>query len=205
MSAQIKLTKNAYRSEKTKLARLEMYLPTLKLKKSLLQVETQNAIRNTEKCMEDYEQARDMVYAFAPLFSIPLYVDAVVNSFKVDRVVKEYENITGVEVPVVRDVVLMQTSYSLLDTPIWMDTLIASIKELVLSKVYVEVAKEKQDILERELRSVSIRVNLFEKKLIPETTQAMKKIAIFLSDRSITDVGQVKMAKKKIQQRKEDS
>lgn len=32
----------------------------------------------------------------------------------------------------------------------------------------------------------------------------IKKIAIFLSDRSITDVGQVKMAKKKIQQRKEE-
>ncbi|WP_348662860.1 V-type ATP synthase subunit D [Chlamydia vaughanii] len=205
MSSQIKLTKNAYRLEKVKLARLETYLPTLKLKKSLLQVEVSNAVREAYESLQAYEESRERIYAFAELFSVPLYVDAVLNSFKIEKVDKEYENITGVEVPVVKNIVLSESSYSILDTPIWIDTLVACSREFVVNKVRSEVAVEKQKILEEELRNVSIRVNLFEKKLIPETTQMIKKIAIFLSDRSITDVGQVKMAKKKIQQRKEES
>lgn len=205
MSSQIKLTKNSYRLEKEKLARLEMYLPTLKLKKALLQAEVQNASRNAAEALQNYEQARERVYAFAELFSVPLYSDAVYNSFKIKRVKKEYENITGAEVPVVREIVLVDTPYSLIATPIWVDPLIISSKEFVISKVHAEIAKERLQLLEEELRSVSIRVNLFEKKLIPETTKMLKKIAVFLSDRSITDVGQVKMAKKKIDEHKEES
>ncbi|SFZ99725.1 V-type ATP synthase subunit D [Chlamydia abortus] len=205
MSSQVKLTKNAYRLEKVKLSRLETYLPTLKLKKALLQVEVTNAIREASECIQAYEESRESIYAFAELYSVPLHVDAIVNSFKIERVEKEYENVTGVEVPVIKNIVLTESSYSVLDTPIWVDTLVAYSREFVVNKVRSEVAVEKQRILEDELRNVSIRVNLFEKKLIPETTRMIKKIAIFLSDRSITDVGQVKMAKKKIQQRKEES
>ncbi|AFS25306.1 V-type ATP synthase subunit D [Chlamydia psittaci] len=205
MSSQVKLTKNAYRLEKVKLSRLETYLPTLKLKKALLQVEVTNAIREASESIRVYEESRESIYAFAELYSVPLYVDAIVNSFKIEKVAKEYENIAGVEVPVIKNIVLTESSYSVLDTPIWVDTLVAYTREFVVNKVRSEVAVEKQRILEDELRNVSIRVNLFEKKLIPETTRMIKKIAIFLSDRSITDVGQVKMAKKKIQQCKEES
>lgn len=205
MSSQIKFTKNAYRLEKLKLSRLKTYLPTLKLKMSLLQVEVANAAREANHWLQVYQESRERIYAFSELFSIPLYVDAVVNSFKIEKVDKDYENITGVEVPVIKNIILSESSYSVLDTPIWIDTLVVSSREFVVNKVRSEVALEKQRILEEELRNVSIRVNLFEKKLIPETTQIIKKIAIFLSDRSITDIGQVKMAKKKIQQRKEAS
>ncbi|ANG65767.1 V-type ATP synthase subunit D [Chlamydia gallinacea] len=205
MSSQIKFTKNSYRLEKLKLARLETYLPTLKLKMSLLQVEVANAAREASHWLQIYQESRERIYAFAELFSIPLYVDAVINSFKIEKVDKDYENITGVEVPVIKNIVLSEFSYSVLDTPIWIDTVVSSAREFVVNKVRSEVALERQRILQEELRNVSIRVNLFEKKLIPETTQIIKKIAIFLSDRSITDIGQVKVAKKKIQQRKEAS
>lgn len=203
MSSQIKLTKNSYRAEKQKLNMLGMYLPTLKLKKALLQAEVQSAIRLAVESTVTNEQARDRMYAFAELFSIPLYTDAVEQCFSVDILEKDVENIAGVEVPLLKRVVLTSPEYSLLDTPIWLDSLLASVKEYVVSKIYAENAQERLLLLEEELRRVSIRVNLFEKKLIPTTSQTLKKIAIFLSDRSITDVGQMKMAKKKIQQHKE--
>lgn len=204
MSSQIKLTKNSYRAEKQKLNMLGMYLPTLKLKKALLQAEVQSAIRLAAESTATNEQARDRMYdAFAELFSIPLYTDAVEQCFSVDILEKDVENIAGVEVPLLKRVVLTSPEYSLLDTPIWLDSLLASVKEYVVSKIYAENAQERLLLLEEELRRVSIRVNLFEKKLIPTTSQTLKKIAIFLSDRSITDVGQMKMAKKKIQQHKE--
>lgn len=204
MSSQIKLTKNSYRAEKQKLNMLGMYLPTLKLKKALLQAEVQSAIRLAAESTATNEQARDRMYdAFAELFSIPLYTDAVEQCFSVDILEKDVENIAGVEVPLLKRVVLTSPEYSLLDTPIWLDSLLTSVKEYVVSKIYAENAQERLLLLQEELRRVSIRVNLFEKKLIPTTSQTLKKIAIFLSDRSITDVGQMKMAKKKIQQHKE--
>lgn len=204
MSTQIKLTKNTYRAEKIRLQHLQMFLPTLKLKKALLQSEVQRATKDAAEKMQTYCQLKDSLYASAELFSIPLYID-VAHAIKVQKVERSIENISGVEVPVVHEVTLSEFSYSLLDTPIWIDTLISSFKEFIVSKILAEVAQERLTILEKELRNVSIRVNLFEKKLIPETIQTIRKIAIFLSDRSITDVGQVKMAKKKIQRRKEGS
>lgn len=81
MSSQIKLTKNSYRAEKQKLNMLGMYLPTLKLKKALLQAEVQSAIRLAAESTATNEQARDRMYAFAELFSIPLYTDAVEQCF----------------------------------------------------------------------------------------------------------------------------
>lgn len=202
MSTKIKLTKNSYRLEKQRLRHLQVFLPTLKLKKALLQAEVQSAVRDVEIKMQKYKQLRESVYSFSELFSISTYVD-VKAACKIQSIQKSIENISGVEVPVVHEVVLSKVSYSLLDTPIWLDTLIDSYREFAVSKIFAEVAQERLRILQKELRSVSIRVNLFEKKLIPDTIQMIKKIAIFLSDRSITDVGQVKMAKKKIQKRKE--
>ncbi|WP_100934016.1 V-type ATP synthase subunit D [Candidatus Chlamydia corallus] len=202
MSVQVKLTKNSFRLEKQKLARLQTYLPTLKLKKALLQVEVQSAVQEAAEREKDYIEAYDRLYAFAELFSIPLWTDCVEKSFEIQSIDKDFENIAGVEVPVVWNIKLSRVSYSLLETPIWLDTLLSASKELVITRVRAEVSKERQKILEEELRAVSIRVNLFEKKLIPETTKILKKISVFLSDRSITDVGQVKMAKKKIEIRK---
>ncbi|SPN73257.1 V-type ATP synthase subunit D,V-type ATPase, D subunit,ATP synthase subunit D [Chlamydia serpentis] len=202
MSVQVKLTKNAFRLEKQKLARLQMYLPTLKLKKALLQAEVQNAVREAEAYETACVEAYNRIYAFAELFSIPLYTNCVEKSFEIQSIDKDYENVAGVEVPIVRNIRVTPVSYSLLETPIWLDTMLSASKELVIGKIMAEVTKERQQILEEELRAVTIRVNLFEKKLIPETMKILKKISVFLSDRSITDVGQVKMAKKKIELRK---
>ncbi|EKE08245.1 MAG: V-type ATP synthase, subunit D [uncultured bacterium] len=62
----------------------------------------------------------------------------------------------------------------------------------------MNVAEEKKRSLEKELREVSIRVNLFEKVLIPRAQENIKKIKIFLGDQQLSAVAQAKVAKKKI-------
>ncbi|WP_213318219.1 V-type ATP synthase subunit D [Chlamydiifrater volucris] len=203
MTTPLKLTKNEFRVRKSKLEWLQAYLPTLKLKKALLQSEVQTALAEHEFCEREYESIKHQVYAMAELFSIPLYIHNVEGSFQVSKVDKEVENIAGVEVPVFRGIEMKSSAYSLLDTPAWTDTLIALSRDFVASKIKSAIAKERYEILHAELRNVSIRVNLFEKKLIPETKEAMKKITIFLNDRAMVDVGQNKIAKKKIEEKKE--
>lgn len=196
-----KLTKQEYRHQKSKLDRLEMYLPTLKLKKSLLQSRIAQAERELDDIEAEKNTLRDRLYSFSDLFSIALYTDCIHESFQIDHVDQDIENIAGIEVPVFRSVSLKQVEYSLLDTPIWIDSLINLSREYVTTHVRYSLAYKKFELLSNELRSVSIKVNLFEKKLIPETKKIIKTINVFLGDRAINDIGQLKMAKKKIEDR----
>ena len=52
--AEIKLTKNELRSQQNKLNQLEKYLPTLQLKKAMLQIEVNEARLEISKCEEDF-------------------------------------------------------------------------------------------------------------------------------------------------------
>ena len=72
---------------------------------------------------------------------------------------------------------------------------------MITARERVQVAKQKKQVLERELKEVSIRVNLFEKILIPRARGNIRKIKIFLNDQQLAAVSQAKIAKKKIYQR----
>ena len=52
---------------------------------------------------------------------------------------------------------------------------------------------------------MSIRVNLFEKILIPRALRNIKKIKVFLGDQQLAAVSQAKVAKAKIEDHKESS
>ena len=56
----------------------------------------------------------------------------------------------------------------------------------------------KKAALAKELREVSIRVNLFEKIMIPRAKENIKRIKIFLGDQQLAAVSQAKESKKKI-------
>ena len=69
---------------------------------------------------------------------------------------------------------------------------------MVVIREKIHVAEEKKHALEKDLRDVSIRVNLFEKVLIPSSEQNIKKIKVFLGDQALAAVAQAKVAKQKI-------
>jgi V/A-type H+-transporting ATPase subunit D len=121
---------------------------------------------------------------------------------RIGKIEKVYENIAGVEVPILQRVDFEPLDYSLYDTPSWLDPLIKTIEETKLAKVKIEIAEERQRALEKELREVSIRVNLFEKVLIPKSLKNIKKIKVFLDDQQLAFVSQAKAAKRKIEERK---
>jgi V/A-type H+-transporting ATPase subunit D len=199
--AEVKLTKNELRIQQVRLTQLQRYLPTLKLKKAMLQNEVADArveIREKEKAVANRRQE---VEKFCPLFSEVIAID-LVGVAAVSRVEKEYENIAGVEVPSVKEVHFKELEYSLIDTPPWLDSAVNGIRGLSSSVVEVTVAEEKKAALEKELREVSIRVNLFEKILIPRSIANIKKIKVFLGDQELSAVAQAKVAKGKIQERK---
>lgn len=200
--AEIKLTKNELRAQQNRLAQLEKYLPTLKLKKAMLQVEVNDARIEIAKCEVEYNSVFAEVESYSALLTERLSID-ITDSAKILKVNRRWENIAGVEVPYFESMEFADFSYNLFDTPAWVDPVIKGLRRLSEAKVRIEIAKEKKAALEKELRAVSIRVNLFEKILIPRAVGNIKKIRVFLGDLQLSAVSQAKSAKAKIEERKE--
>lgn len=202
--AEIKMTKNELRDQQNKLNQLMKYLPTLQLKKSMLQLEVQEARSEVAKADEEYKNAHKESEEFAPLLSESITIDPL-KVTKVSELGKHYENIAGVEVPYFESISFEDYHYSLIDTPAWVDGVIAGLRKLTTAWIKVQIAQEKKAALENELRQVSIRVNLFEKILIPRALANIKKIKVFLGDMQLAAVSQAKVAKRKIEERKQES
>ena len=72
--------------------------------------------------------------------------------------------------------------YSLFATPSWLDTVVSALRMLVSIREELRVLLRKEELIRDELRTTTQRTNLFEKKLIPELKENIRKIRIFLGD-----------------------
>lgn len=200
---QIKLTKNELRDQERKRDQLMRYLPTLQLKKALLQTEVDMADSQLETAQNEVSAAKQKIANSQKLLSHPsAYL--LDNYTKIVDVKTHLENIAGVEVPNFDQVEFTEADYHLFDTPFWFDQLLADMRALLAKLEEVKVIERKKALLEKELRDVSIRVNLFEKVLIPRCDANIKKIKIFLGDQQLSAVAQAKVAKTKIELRKKE-
>lgn len=195
--AQLKLTKTELRQQQVRLKQLQKYLPTLQLKKALLQLEVNQSTIEIEQLKEQLAREQDLVTQNASLFS-ERDSARFFSSLVVSQVQIVHENIAGVDIPIFRNIVFSEPTYSLFDTPIWYESAMKMMQNLVVAQEKVKIAQQKKEALEKELREVSIRVNLFEKIRIPQAIENIKKIKIFLGDQQLAAVSQAKMSKKKI-------
>ena len=199
--AELKLTKNELRAQQGRLGQLKKYLPTLQLKKAMLQAEVTEARIEIIQLQKAADDVRVRIRHCCSLLSEKTSLDpaAVV---RVKEVHKRWENIAGVEVPYFDGVDFEPFEYSLFETPPWTDSVVAGLREMVGAELAIEVAEQKKAALEKELREVSIRVNLFEKVLIPRAEVNIKRIKVFLGDQELAAVCQAKVAKTKIEMKK---
>jgi len=197
----IKLTKNELRAQQTRLYQFQRYLPTLQLKKAMLQFEVSLALMEIQKLREEFDAIWVRVADFSPFLVEKVAVN-IVEYADIVHVKKQYENIAGVEIPIFKNIFFREPEYFLFDTPVWTERATEILRELVTVREKIGVAEEKRRALEKELREVSIRVNLFEKVLIPRAQENIKKIRIFLGDQQLSAVAQAKVAKRKIMMRK---
>ena len=199
----IRLTKSGLRQEQYKLQQLRIYLPTLKLKKAMLQQEIYSTQMEIHALNKKLILMKEEIEKFAALLE-EKYERSILSFIEVKHVQKRYENIAGVEIPVFEAVIFPEEDYSLFDSPIWFDSALSKIKKMLQKREEIYVVEEKKRALEKEFRDVSIRVNLFEKILIPRALGNIKKIMIFLGDQELASVATSKVAKVKILERKRE-
>lgn len=199
--AKIKLTKNELRFQQTHLLQLEKYLPTLQLKKAMLQSQVQEVRQTILRLEQKENDKKKQVDLLSPLLGSEQTID-LSQAVKIQKIHKRYENVAGVEVPYFEGIEFESYLYSLFETPSWIDGAIIELRDLVSLNEQIKVVREQKEALEKEWREVSIRVNLFEKILIPRAEENIRKIMVFLSDQQLAAVSRAKVAKAKIESKK---
>lgn len=197
----IKLTKNEEKVQKDRLKQYQRYLPTLQLKKQQLQM----VIMQTRAELEQKEAERvqmigdldDWVAVFAEnnIFDEDKKIDNLVEP---DTVISKKENIAGVTVPKFVELTFKDISYDIDDYPLWVDTALVKLREIARLDALVSTLRKQEELLEKELRSTSQRVNLFEKVKIPEAKENIRRIGVYLGDQQTAAVVRGKISKKKL-------
>ena len=192
--AKIKLTKNELKKQKDELKMYRRYLPTLMLKKQQLQME----IRTTEARIRELRAEKERVdESFRSWISV--FGETGVffpGLLRVTELRTVSGNIAGVEIPVFKGAEFEVAPYGLVDTPLWLDSAVDRLRKVLLLDLEAATLEEQRRRLERELRTTTQRVNLFEKVKIPEARANIKMIRVYLGDQQTAAVVRGKIAKR---------
>ena len=200
--ASIKLTKKELKKHKDNLKRFERYQPTLQLKKQQLQTVIMQVDAELIEKRAEYRSFINGLDDWVAVFSEnSLFSDSkkIENLVKPEKAISDENNIAGVIVPVFKELTFKDISYDLADYPLWVDEAIIRMREISRLNVLMKTLKKQSELLNRELRLTSQRVNLFEKVKIPETKENIRVIEIYLGDQQTSAVVRGKIAKQKRQ------
>jgi len=191
--AKIRLTKNELKKQKDSLKMFKRYLPTLMLKKQQLQSE----IRITDTRLKELQIAKvQLDESFKPWIGVFGETGIFTKDMLMITSLKTgYGNIAGVPIPVFEGAEFKMATYDLTTTPAWLDKAIECMKKALLLEMEFTVVEEQKKRLDKELRTTTQRVNLFEKVKIPETRGNIKKIQVYLGDQQTASVVRGKIAK----------
>jgi V/A-type H+-transporting ATPase subunit D len=114
---------------------------------------------------------------------------------RIDEIRTREGNIAGVSIPVFEGADFTLAEYDLFSTPLWLDNAAEKMKRVLLLDLEAQVLEEQRKRLDKELRTTTQRVNLFEKVKIPETKSNIKKIQVYLGDQQTAAVVRGKIAK----------
>jgi len=189
------LTIQELKRQEEDLKRYNRYLPTLVLKKIQIQIELNRVRTHLDGKVRDQDRLMGEISRWIALMAEDAGISDIV---KIRAIETDRGNVAGVTIPLFKRVVFEEVEYDLYSTPLWVDSAVAAIGELLGVKAEISILHEQLERLEAELRTTVQRVNLFEKVKIPETRENIRVIQVFLGDQQTAAVVRGKISKKKI-------
>ena len=193
--AKLKLSKQSLHQQQEQLKLYKRLLPSLDLKRRQLTMEVQKARLQDAAARAAIEALETKIGE-----ELPMLADAEVHLGELVQL-KGYEvveeNVVGVRLPRLESLDCSVSEYSRLATPPWIDVLVQRLKDATEQYLRAEISGERLRILERAVRRITQRVNLFEKILIPGAKENIQRIRIFLGDAEKAAVVTSKLSKKK--------
>lgn len=197
--AKVRLTKNELKLQKDHLKRYLRFLPTLELKKQQLLIEIRR-IQATADLLD--KQDEEQVNAIRPWVAVFSEEAGLAEMVRIRDIRTSQDNIAGIAIPVLDEVVFDIPDYDLLTTPLWVDRALPELQAAIRRGAAREFAERQQRILREELRVTTQRIKLFEGVKIPEAKENIRIIQIFLGDLQTAEVVRGKIAKAKIEEKR---
>lgn len=193
--ARLALSKSSLGVQNRRLKTFERYLPSLDLKRRQLIAERAKAARAIEATEAEIAELRQQVQEGMPMGSSEEV--NIENLVHIARLTLSEENVMGVRLPLVREVELKRADYALLAKPEWVDGFAWRMEEMLQIRLRIQVEQRRLALLDEAVRTITQRVNLFDKVLIPQTRSNIRRIQIFLADNERAAVVRAKIAKGK--------
>jgi V/A-type H+-transporting ATPase subunit D len=197
MIRKYKLNKSELTALKQEVKVYMQFLPVLKLKQEQLQIEQIRIKKQYSSLKEVYDKAKFKISKNAEVLCDPKNPYEVQNFLKPKKVSIIYKSLAGVKIPVIEHIIFDKFMVNFFDAPYWLAFLIKDLQSLVMTNIKITIVRKQYALIQKELKKATQKVNLFEKVLIPETKQAIKKINIILGDEQVAAVGRAKIAKNK--------
>jgi len=199
--AKIKYTKNELKKQKDDLKRFTRYLPTLELKKKQLLAEIRLIQNQIDKLTAESEKVEKEVSKWVDLFAEEIDLQ---EFYELLEITTDVGNIAGIDIPLFVEVVFVDKDYDYYATPLWVDKGIEVVKDQIQRQAELQIAQKQQEIIREELRITIQRIKLFEEVKIPEARENIRVIQIFLGDQMTAEVVRGKIAKAKIEKKKQE-
>jgi V/A-type H+-transporting ATPase subunit D len=193
--ARLALSKSSLGVQNRRLKTFERYLPSLDLKRRQLIAERVKAARAIEATEAEIAELRRKVEEGLPMGSNEEV--NIENLVQVVRVELGEVNVMGVRLPLIREVELKRADYALLAKPEWVDNFAWRMEEMLQLRLRIQVERRCLTLLDEAVRTITQRVNLFDKVLIPQARDNIRRIQIFLADGERAAVVRAKIAKGK--------
>lgn len=195
--SQVKLNKSSLSLEQKNLKNYKQFLPSLDLKRQKLLIEK-------NKAKDEFEKAKQELNTLEKNMGdhYPMIANKELNFndlLKIESVKINNENIVGVNVPIFITMKFNIVKYDYFNTPHWFDHFLNDWMKIIEMRIRIKLAEERVQSLEKAVKIVTQRKNLFEKVLIPKSHITIKTIQIFLADNERAGVVRSKIAKKKRQ------
>jgi len=193
--AKLALNKSTLNKESRRLKSYRQVVPALDLKRKQLmaaRVETQKLLQAYQA---DLAQLREKVEGELTLLAS--HEIDLSTLLKVTKLTLVSQNLVGLKLPLLDELVVERQAYSRLVTPFWVDLLVSCLEEALQLEVRIAIENKRLDLLGKGLQKTTQRLNLFEKVLIPQSEKNLRKIRIALSDAERAGVVRAKIAKNK--------
>jgi len=193
----IKFTQGELKRQRDAQRQYERYLPTLQLKKQQLQLEI---LHQQSALLKKKNSFSEMKKSAEDWLGLLIETPQIRQWLIPEKIITTKKNIAGVELPVFERVEFELAEYDLFLTPLWVDSGLETLRDMVSSQEEIKIIEKGIFILKHELRITTQRVNLFEKVKIPEAKEAIRRIKIYIGDQMTNAVGRSIMAKNKIEE-----
>jgi V/A-type H+-transporting ATPase subunit D len=193
--ARLQLSKSALVREQKNLETYERFLPSLDLKRQQIMTErsrAQKQLVDTRRKIETQQKEASEKIPMLANRDVDLTDLATITDVSLDT-----ENLVGTRLPRLKAVEVEVREYALLGKPVWVDAAARVLREMLELRIRIQVEERRLALLEQAMKTITQRVNLFDKVLIPRARQNIKRIQVYLSDMATAAVVRSKIAKRK--------